>query len=107
MAGVNSTNSRELAECLHPISRKPAGIRLFCGSPAQEGRATAHWFWRTYDQQEIDLIEERPAEDALAAFEFKWNATKRVRLPKVFLETDPHAETAVVTPETVGGFLLG
>jgi predicted AAA+ superfamily ATPase len=72
-----------------------------------EGRAASHWFWRTYDQQEIDLIEERPAEDTLAAFEFKWNPAKRVRLPKVFLDTYPRAETAVITPDTVRGFLLG
>lgn len=29
-----------------------------------------HYFWRTYDQKEIDLIEERKGE--LNAFEFKW-----------------------------------
>ena len=28
------------------------------------------YFWRTYDQKEIDLIEERQGE--LKAFEFKW-----------------------------------
>lgn len=33
-----------------------------------------NYFWRTYDKQEIDLIEER--EGKLFAFEFKWKAQK-------------------------------
>lgn len=72
-----------------------------------ENRPATHWFWRTYDQQEIDLIEERPAEGVLAAFEFKWNPVKRVRLPKVFLQSYSEAETAVITPENVREFLIG
>jgi predicted AAA+ superfamily ATPase len=61
------------------------------------------WFWRTYDRQEIDYVEERGS--ALAAFEFKWNPARKTRLPKVFLETYPHAQSGVVTPENVRDFL--
>lgn len=38
-----------------------------------------NYFWRTYDQQEIDWIEER--EGMLYAYEFKWNPKKRVAMP--------------------------
>ncbi len=71
------------------------------------GVGASHWFWRTYDQQEIDLIEETSDGERLSAFEFKWSPTRKVRLPKAFRETYPHAETLVVTPENVREFLQG
>ncbi|PIS32170.1 ATPase [Candidatus Peregrinibacteria bacterium CG08_land_8_20_14_0_20_41_10] len=37
------------------------------------------YFWRTYDQQEIDLIEEKDGK--LQAFEIKYKATKKVKCP--------------------------
>jgi predicted AAA+ superfamily ATPase len=37
------------------------------------------YFWRTYDQQEIDLIEEKAGK--LSAFEFKWNTHKKSKVP--------------------------
>lgn len=37
-------------------------------------RAKEFYFWRTYDNQEIDLIEESP--EGLSAFEFKWGDKK-------------------------------
>ena len=37
-----------------------------------------NYFWRTYDQQELDWLEER--EGKLYGYEFKWNARKRVRV---------------------------
>jgi predicted AAA+ superfamily ATPase len=40
------------------------------------------YFWRTTAQQEIDYIETNA--DAIAAFEFKWSNTKKVKLPKSF-----------------------
>ena len=33
------------------------------------------YFWRTYDQKEIDLIEEE--EGMLRAYEFKWGSMSR------------------------------
>ena len=41
------------------------------------------YFWRTYDQQEIDLIEK--TNGALSAFEFKWG-NKESKAPKAFRE---------------------
>lgn len=39
-------------------------------------------FWRTAQQQEIDLVEEW--EGKLFAFEFKWNPRRKIRFPKTF-----------------------
>jgi len=54
------------------------------------------FFWRTWEGQEIDLIEER--EGRLFAFEFKW--TGKGREPKRFREAYPEAESEVVNRET-------
>jgi predicted AAA+ superfamily ATPase len=40
------------------------------------------YFWRTYAQKEIDLIEE--CQDGFKAFEFKWNSNKISKLPSDF-----------------------
>jgi hypothetical protein len=45
------------------------------------------YFWRTYDQKEIDFIEEK--DGLLTGFECKWNQARRDRPPKDFLETYP------------------
>lgn len=42
------------------------------------------YFWRTTTQQEIDYIETNAG--AMAAFEFKWAGTRKVKLPKSFSE---------------------
>lgn len=54
------------------------------------------YFWRTYDRQEIDLIEEHSQQ--LTAFEMKWT-DKNARAPKVFQEAYPHATFQVVNRE--------
>jgi predicted AAA+ superfamily ATPase len=41
------------------------------------------YFWRTKQQQEVDLVEEY--ETKIAGFEFKWKAKNNVRLPKTFV----------------------
>ena len=41
------------------------------------------YFWRTYDQAEIDLIEESNGKYDI--WEFKWNPKKKVRWPKSFM----------------------
>ena len=43
---------------------------------------TNNYFWRTYDQQELDWLEERG--DMLTGFEFKWNENKKVKVPTAF-----------------------
>ncbi|MEQ8702699.1 MAG: ATP-binding protein [Phaeodactylibacter sp.] len=56
-----------------------------------------NYFWRTYDQQEIDWIEDR--EGKLHAYEFKWNPRKKAKLPNVFKATYPNSEFAVINRE--------
>ena len=42
------------------------------------------YFWRTYDGQEIALIEE--IDNKLKAFEIKWSSKKKVKIPKKWYE---------------------
>ena len=60
------------------------------------------YFWRTYDRQEIDLIEEDT--DKLNAFEFKWG-NKTPSVPKVFQNAYPHAQFDVVNKENYLEFI--
>jgi predicted AAA+ superfamily ATPase len=58
------------------------------------------YFWRTWEQQEIDLLEEYGG--ALHGYEFKWSVKKVPRVPGVFKENYPDASYEVVNP---GNFL--
>lgn len=48
-----------------------------------KNRFTKMYFWRTKQQQEVDLVEENNG--IITGFEFKWNAKKKLRLPKTFV----------------------
>ena len=63
-----------------------------------------NYFWRTYDRQEIDLIEERDGK--LFGFEFKWNSKKRIKPPKAFIESYSNAHFECITPENFLEFVL-
>jgi predicted AAA+ superfamily ATPase len=60
------------------------------------------YFWRTYDQKEIDYIEEKDGK--LFAYEFKWKKDK-VKIPELFLETYD-SEFEVIAKENYFEFLL-
>jgi predicted AAA+ superfamily ATPase len=47
-----------------------------------ENETLSYYFWRTHQQQEIDLI--RQKNDLFDAFEFKWSPSKKVKLPDSF-----------------------
>ncbi|HKL32910.1 MAG TPA: ATP-binding protein [Tangfeifania sp.] len=64
-----------------------------------------YYFWRTYNQKEIDLIEEYNGK--LEAFEFKWNQKKMVKPPKDFLLAYPEAGFTVINNKTYIGFISG
>lgn len=60
------------------------------------------YFWRTYDKQEIDLIEE--SADSLTALEFKWG-NKTPAAPIAFQKTYPHAQFHVVNRDNYLQFI--
>jgi len=55
------------------------------------------YFWRTYDQQEVDLIEATP-HGSLKAYEIKWG-DKQPRLPAAFGRAYPQATYQVINPD--------
>lgn len=61
------------------------------------------YFWRTYDQQEIDLVEERGGK--MYAYEFKWKE-KTWRVPKPFREEYEVSDSKLVTPKNYEKFLM-
>lgn len=64
-----------------------------------QGIDVNHYFWRTTQQQEIDLIEENG--NSLTAFEFKWNKNAKARIPQTFLENYPGSESKIVSFESI------
>ena len=64
-----------------------------------------YYFWRTYQQQEIDWIEE--SESKFNAFEFKWNPKKgKSKFSKTFLANYPVESTSVISSKNLDEFLL-
>lgn len=60
------------------------------------------YYWRTYDQKEIDLIEE--TDGLIKAFEFKWG-DKDSKIPKAFRENYPDAEFQTINRTSFFEFL--
>lgn len=65
---------------------------------------TNQYFWRTFDQQEIDYIEDRDGK--LYVFEFKWNKNSRKKFPKIFTNTYPNNETKLITRDNIEEFIF-
>ncbi len=61
------------------------------------------YFWRTWAQKEIDLIEER--EGKLFAYEFKWQIKKQTP-PKQWSQAYPDSEYKIISPENYLEFVL-
>ena len=60
-------------------------------------RFVKSYFWRTQQQQEIDLVEE--IDGNFYAFELKWNEKRKVVFPENFLKAYNPQEINVVTPK--------
>jgi predicted AAA+ superfamily ATPase len=58
---------------------------------------TQFYFWRNYQQQEIDLIEFENGQ--IRAFEIKYTAPKRFKMPNAFRMAYPEAECGVISRE--------
>ncbi|MCB1084911.1 MAG: ATP-binding protein [Chlamydiia bacterium] len=61
-----------------------------------------NYFWRTYDQKEIDWVEERDGN--LFAYEFKWNHSKP-KPPKLWQGTYPKAHWTLINQENYLPFI--
>jgi predicted AAA+ superfamily ATPase len=61
------------------------------------------FFWRTTQQQEIDLIEDSGSQ--LDAYEFKWNENLKVRFPQTFTGHYPGSTTQVISPANMESFI--
>ena len=69
---------------------------------AYTGRDVNSYFWRTYDQQEIDLIEESAG--SLAAYEFKWQENK-AKIPAAFSGAYPGTAYEVINKKNYLPFI--
>ncbi len=56
-----------------------------------------NYYWRTYDQQEIDWVEERDGQ--LFGYEFKWNSRKIAKPPAAWRKAYPDAHFEVIKPD--------
>jgi predicted AAA+ superfamily ATPase len=63
----------------------------------RERRRCRTYFWRNYDDREIDFIEEEDGK--LEAYEFKYSPNKRAKLPKIFKETYGVSDLTVINKE--------
>ena len=66
-------------------------------------RFKGFYFWRTYDQQEIDLVED--IDGGLTGFECKWSPKSRLRAPKDWQQSYPNAGFEVASRENWMGYL--
>jgi hypothetical protein len=69
------------------------------------GRAVNTYFWRTYDQKEIDLIEEHGGR--LTGFDLKWQGGDIRRTTRnEFLRAYPGSDLTVINQSNFESFLL-
>jgi len=66
-------------------------------------KSANYFYWRTYDQQEIDLIEETGGN--LNAFEFKWNPKKTPKIPKAFDKAYTNKNFQAINPDNFLEFI--
>ncbi|MBC7450940.1 MAG: ATP-binding protein [Cytophagales bacterium] len=62
-----------------------------------------YFFWRTYDQQEIDMIEKKGP--TIQAFEFKYGKRSE-KIPGFFKKSYPNADFSVINKENYLNFIL-
>jgi hypothetical protein len=62
------------------------------------------FFWRTYDQKEIDLVEERDGN--LFGYEFKHRQNKSTPAPTDWQKAYPDAEFKVISRDNIEEFVL-
>lgn len=68
------------------------------------GKTFQFYFWRSFDQQEIDLIVEEGNE--ISVFEIKWNPASKVRLSKTFTSAYGEQTLHFIHRDNVDDYLL-
>lgn len=66
-------------------------------------KSVSNFFWRTYDQQELDWLEEENGK--LSGFEFKWNENRKAKIPTAFAKAYPEATFEVVNKQNYLEFI--
>jgi uncharacterized protein len=66
--------------------------------------ASTNYFWRTYQQQEIDWVEDRGGK--LYAYEIKWKDNGKTKVPSAWKAAYPEAEFTVITPQNYLEWIL-
>ncbi|KKR11728.1 MAG: hypothetical protein UT40_C0032G0009 [Candidatus Woesebacteria bacterium GW2011_GWA1_39_21b] len=62
------------------------------------------YFWRTYDQKEIDLIEEK--EGKLSGFEIKWKGKIKKTSREEFIRSYPNSRVDIINKDNYEGYIL-
>jgi predicted AAA+ superfamily ATPase len=62
------------------------------------------YFWRTYDGQKVDFVEEK--EGKLFGYDFKWSDKGKEKFPKDWLKTYGNAEFKIINRENYLEFIL-
>jgi len=63
-----------------------------------------NYFWRTYDQQELDWLETQA--ETIAGYEFKWNEKRKAKIPTAFAKAYPEATFDVINKQNYLDFIL-
>ena len=67
-------------------------------------KTVSNYFWRTYDQQELDWLEEENG--VLNGFEFKWYENRKSKIPTAFSKAYPEATFEVINKQNYLDFIV-
>lgn len=67
-------------------------------------RNIENYFWRTYDQQELDWLEQENG--ILHGYEFKWNENRKAKIPTAFAKAYPEANFDVINKQNYLDFIV-
>ena len=62
-----------------------------------------NYFWRTYDQQELDWLETEA--ETMEGYEFKWNENRKSKIPTAFAKAYPEAIFTVINKQNYLDFI--
>jgi len=69
-----------------------------------KGEHANNYFWRTYEQKEIDWIEEKDGK--LAAYEVKWGTDKIIKAPLAWTKAYPDSSFTVIHPNNYLSWIM-